>query len=271
MHDLGPFMTWYHHSWLSGYALPAMLSASLAWIGLVRHSVGKGRLTGSWRSTGLTVTVLVLTGAVGVAAGLALPHLAKLPPVAAGLATGVTTMPRKRQDDTTQPYVKFMTLGIAWFRDRLEYRMLLDAHSWSTGFLDGFEKPTQLRVFVHDLRNYLVDRHPTLHKTVNGLFDTADRAMIHALDVQTKTDQARRDVDGWLRDPTAEEVYRCRSAFGEAFNRCGDLLLCAYLHGRRTEQAELERLRADALPSDAFHSSALPVQRRRFGRRRNRV
>lgn len=271
MHDLGPFMTWYHHGWLAGYALPAMLSAGLAWIGLVRHSVGKGWLLGSWRSAGLTLLVLALTGAVGIAAGLALPHLAELPPVAAGLATGVTAMPRKRQGETSQPYVRFMTLGIAWFRERLEYRMWLDAHSWTAEFLDGFEKSTQLRVFVHDLRNYLADRHPTLGKTITNLFDAADKAMIHALDVQTRTDEARRDIDGWMREPTDEEVYQCRSAFGEAVNRCGDLLLCAYVHGRRTEQTELETLRTKALPNDAFHSPALPAPRRRFGLHRDRT
>ncbi|WP_089100411.1 hypothetical protein [Streptomyces hyaluromycini] len=265
-------MTSYHHGWLAGYALPAMLSAGLAWVGLARHSVGKGWLLGSWRSTGLALLVLVLTGLVGIAAGLALPHLAKLPPVAAGLATGVTTMPRKRQEDTTQPYLKFMTLGIAWFRERLEYRMCLDAHSWCARFLDGFEKSTQLRVFVHELKNYLVDRHPTLTKTIANLFDAADEAMIHALEVQTKTEEARRDIGtGWMREPTDEEVYQCRSAFGEAINRCGDLLLCAYLHGRRTEQAELGTLRAKALANDAFNSSSLPAQQRRFSLRRNRT
>ncbi|MEU1401647.1 hypothetical protein ABZ471_04645 [Streptomyces sp. NPDC005728] len=263
-------MTWYHHSWLAGYALPAALSAGLAWIGLARHSVGRGRLLGSWRSAGLTLLVLALTGTVGIAAGLALPHLAKLPPIAAGLATGVTTMPRKRQDDTTQPYVKYMTLGIAWFRERLEYRMQLDARRWCDRFMDGFEKSTQLRVFMHDLKNYLLDRHPTLTKTVTNLFDAADKAMINALEVQTKTDEARREIHiSWTREPTDEEVYQCRSAFGEARNRCGDLLLYAYLHGRRTEQAELETLRTKALSNDAFHSSALPQQRRRFSLRRN--
>lgn len=272
MHDLGPFMTWYHHGWLAGYALPAALSAGLAWVGLARHSVGKGRLLGSWRSAGLTLLVLALTGAVGVAAGLALPHLAKLPPVAAGLATGVTTMPRKRQDDTTQPYVKFMTLGIAWFRERLDYRMHLDARNWCDRFLDGFEKSTHLRVFVHDLKHYLVDRHPALAKTVNNLFEAADKAMIRALDVQTRTDEARREIHiPWMREPTDEEVYQCRSAFGEARNYCGDLLLYAYVHGRRTEQAELETLRTKALSNDAFHSSPLPRQRRWFGLRRDRA
>lgn len=271
MHDLGPFMTWYHHSWLAGYALPAALSAGLAWIGLARHCAGKGRLLGSWRSAGLTLLVLALTGAVGIAAGLALPHLAKLPPVAAGLATGVTTMPRKRQDETTQPYVKFMTLGIAWFRERLEYRMQLDARRWCDRFMDGFEKSTQLRVFVHELKNYLVDRHPPLAKAVTNLFDAADKAMINALEVQTKTDEARREIHiAWMREPTDEEVYQCRSAFGEALNRCGDLLLYAYVHGRRTEHADLEALRTKALSNDAFHSSALPQQRRRFSLRRNR-
>ncbi|MEU6219591.1 hypothetical protein ABZ845_19030 [Streptomyces sp. NPDC047022] len=264
-------MTWYHHGWLAGYALPAALSAGLAWVGLARNSVGKGRLLGSWRSAGLTLLVLALTGAVGIAAGLALPHLAKLPPLAAGLATGVTTMPRKRQDDTIQPYVKFMTLGIAWFRERLEYRMQLDARSWCDEFMDGFEKSTQLRVFVHELKNYLVDRHPSLTKAINGLFDAADKGMIKALEVQTKTDEARREIHiSWMRAPTDEEVYQCRSALGEARNRCGDLLLYAYLHGRRTEQDELETMRAKALSNDAFHGSALPQQRQRFSLRRIR-
>ncbi|KIE26022.1 hypothetical protein LK08_16525 [Streptomyces sp. MUSC 125] len=264
-------MIWDHHGWLAGYVLPAVLSAGLAWIGLVRHSVGKGWLLGSWRSAGLALLVLVLAGAVGIAAGLALPHLAKLPPAAAGLATGVTTMPRKRQEDTTQPYVKFMTLGIAWLRERLDYRMCLDAHSWCAQFLDGFEKSTHLRVFVHELKHHLVNRHPTLNKTINNLFDAADKAMIHALEVQTKTDEARRDTHtGWMREPTDEEVYQCRSAFGEAFSRCGDLLLCAYVHGRRTEQSELGTLRAKALPNDAFRNSPLPVQRRRLSFHRNR-
>ncbi|MCN9242092.1 hypothetical protein NGF19_15060 [Streptomyces sp. RY43-2] len=262
-------MTWNHHGWLAGYVLPAALGAGLAWVGLARSSVGKGRLLGSWRSAGLTFLVLALTGAVGVAAGLALPHLAKLPPAAAGLATGVTTMPRKRPDDTTQPYVKYMTLGLAWFRERLDYRMQLDARTWSDRFLEGFEKTTHLRVFVHELKNYLLDRHPTRVKAIVGLFEEADRAMVHALEVQTRTDEACGDVrSGWMRKPTDEEIYQCRSALGEAFNRCGDLLLFAYVHGRRTEQPELETLRVKSLSDDAFHSSPLPRQRRRFGLRR---
>ncbi|MFF7406804.1 MULTISPECIES: hypothetical protein [Streptomyces] len=270
MHDLGLFMTWYHHGWLAEYALPAAAGAGLAWIGLARHAVGKGRLLGSRQSAGLTLLILALTGAVGIVAAMALPHLAKLPPLTAGLATGAAAVPRKKQDDTTQPYVKFMTLGIAWFRERLEYRMHLDACRWCDRFLDGFEKSTQLRVFVYDLRNYLLDRHPTLTKAVNNLFDAADDAMVHALDVQTRTDEARRDARSpWMREPTDDETYLCRSALGEARNRCGDLLLHAYVHGRRTEQPELESLRAKALSDDAFRSS--PVPRPRLSFRRNRV
>ncbi|MFB7502939.1 hypothetical protein [Streptomyces broussonetiae] len=263
-------MSWFHHAWLVRYALPATVSAAIAWIGLAREFAGKGRLLGSWASSGLTLLVLALMGAVAAGAVILLPHAARIPPVLAGAATGATALPRRKQDETAQPYVKFMTLGIALARERLAQRVHLDACTWSDRFLQGIETSTQLRVFVHDLKLYLLERHPLAAETkaVNAIYTDVEKAIDAALDVQTRIDEACRDGElAWQRDPTTDELIARRQAFGTALAQCGHLLHFAYVHGRRSENAELQAVRAKAMSNDAFHSPAPPPQRRWYDRR----
>ncbi|WEP01022.1 hypothetical protein A6P39_045045 (plasmid) [Streptomyces sp. FXJ1.172] len=245
------------------------MSAAVAWIGLAREFAGKGRLLGSWASSGLTLLVLALMGVVAAGAVILLPHAAKIPPVLAGAATGATALPRRKQDETAQPYVKFMTLGIALARERLAQRVHLDTCTWSDRFLHGIETSAQLRVFAHDLKLYLLDRHPLAAetKTVNTMYAEAEKAIDTALDVQTRIDEARRAGDvAWQRDPTDGELFEQRRAFGTARAQCGHLLQFAYTHGRRSENEELRTLRAKAMSNDAFHSPGLPPQRRWYDR-----
>ncbi|KOV58503.1 hypothetical protein [Streptomyces sp. MMG1121] len=245
------------------------MSAAIAWIGLAREFAGKGRLLGSWASSGLLLLVLALMGAVAAAAVVLLPHAAKIPPVLAGAATGATALPRRRQDETAQPYVRFMTLGIALARERLVQRVHLDACTWSDRFLLGIETSAQLRVFVHDLKLYLLERHPLTAETkmINAIYADAEKAIDTALDVQTRIGEACRDGElTWRRDPTPDELFSQRQAFGTALAQCGHLLHFAYVHGRRSEMEELRVLRAKAMSNDAFHSPALPPQRRWYDR-----
>ncbi|WBO69583.1 hypothetical protein [Streptomyces camelliae] len=261
--------SWPQHAWWVDYALPAAVSAAIAWVGLAREFAGKGRLLGSWASAALMLFVLALMGAVAAGAVVLLPHAAQIPPVLAGAATGATALPRRRQDETAQPYVKFMTLGIALVRERLVQRVHLDACTWSDRFLDGIETSTQLRVFVHDLKLYLLERHPLTadSKTINAIYADVEKAIDAALDVQTRIDEACRDGDlTWQRDPTADELIARRQAFGTALAQCGHLLHFAYAHGRRSEMEELRALRAKSMSNDAFHSPALPPQRRWYDR-----
>ncbi|WP_330343078.1 hypothetical protein [Streptomyces sp. NBC_00557] len=251
------------------YALPACVSAAIAWVGLVREFAGKGRLLGSWASSALTLLVLAMMAAVAAGAVALLPHAASIPPVIAGAATGATALPRRKQEETAQPYVKFMTLGIALVRERLVQRVHLDACTWSDRFLDGIETSTQLRVFVHDLKLYLLERHPLAAdtKTINAIYADAEKAIDVALDVQTSIDEACREGEvTWQRDPTLEELIARRQAFGTALAECGHLLRFAYVHGRRSQNEELRALRAKATTNDAFHSPGLPPQRRWYDR-----
>lgn len=258
-------MTWIHHTWLADYVLPAVVSAAIAWVGLAREFAGKGRLLGSWASAVLVSLVLVLMGAVAAGAVLLLPHAASIPPVIAGAATGATALPRRRQEETAQPYVKFMTLGIALVRERLVQRVHLDACTWSDRFLRGIETSAQLRVFVHDLRLYLLERHPlaTETKTINAIYSDVEKAIDAALDVQTGIDEECRRSGRGL---TGDELIARRQAFGTALAQSGHLLRFAYVHGRRSENEELRMLRAKAVSNDAFHHPALPPQRRWFDR-----
>ncbi|WP_071376822.1 hypothetical protein [Streptomyces sp. MUSC 14] len=241
------------------------MSAGIAWVGLVREFSGKGRLLGSWASSSLMLLVLALMGLVAAGAVVLLPHAASIPPVLAGAATGATALPRRRQDETVQPYVKFMTLGIALVRERLVQRVHLDACSWSDRFLQGIETSAQLRVFVHDLKLYLLERHPLTAetKTICAVYADVQTAIDDALDVQTGIDEACRQAG---REATGDELVARRQAFGTALAHCGHLLRFAYVHGRRSESEELRALRAKAMSNDAFHSPAVPSPRRWFDR-----
>ncbi|OIJ88672.1 hypothetical protein BIV25_36540 [Streptomyces sp. MUSC 14] len=234
-------------------------------MGLVREFSGKGRLLGSWASSSLMLLVLALMGLVAAGAVVLLPHAASIPPVLAGAATGATALPRRRQDETVQPYVKFMTLGIALVRERLVQRVHLDACSWSDRFLQGIETSAQLRVFVHDLKLYLLERHPLTAetKTICAVYADVQTAIDDALDVQTGIDEACRQAG---REATGDELVARRQAFGTALAHCGHLLRFAYVHGRRSESEELRALRAKAMSNDAFHSPAVPSPRRWFDR-----
>ncbi|MGQ5640755.1 MULTISPECIES: hypothetical protein [unclassified Streptomyces] len=241
------------------------MSAAIAWVGLAREFSGKGRLLGSWASSSLMLLVLSLMGVVAAGAVVLLPHAASIPPVVAGAATGATALPRRKQDEAAQPYVKFMTLGIALVRERLVQRVHLDACTWSDRFLRGIETSAQLRVFVHDLKLYLLERHPLAAETkaINAVYTDVETAIDVALDVATRIDEACRQAG---REPTDDELIARRQAFGTALAQCGHLLRFAYAHGRRSENEELRALRVKAMSNDAFHSPALPPQRRWFDR-----
>ncbi|UXY32996.1 hypothetical protein [Streptomyces sp. HUAS TT20] len=260
--------SWYQQTWWTYYVLPGGACALIAWIGLLKHFHGKGRLLGTARSAGLSLSVMALMCATAIGTAHLLPHLAALPPVTAGLATGAAALPRRKQDESTQPYVKILTLGVASLMERLDYRLRTDGQSWCDAFLADFKESVNLRMFNHSLKRYLLDRHrqPAVCKTVNACYEEAERAIDKALDIQTRTDEACRGEASWTppRDPTEQERYDCLSSFAEACALSAHLLLIAYQHGRRSEQPQLEQLRDDALWREAYHSPGLPRQRRRL-------
>lgn len=262
---LGPYMQWYQQTWFTDFALPALVCAGVAWFGLLRQFSGKGRLLGTHRSAALAFSVVILMCAIAIGAGLLLPHLAKVPPAAAGFALGATAAPRRRQDGTAQPVVKFMTLGVAWLLERLEYRMRTDALNWSTGFLADFKESRQLRLFIHGLQQYLLGRqdHAAVIKSVKAQYESAEKAIDKALEVQTAVDVACDVQTPWAkREPNADEEFDCRSAFAEARTLCEHFVMLAYLHGRRSEHAGLEALRTQALHAGAHHGEVPPQKRR---------
>lgn len=267
-------MSWYQETWASAFVLPAGLCAAVAWFGLLRHFGGKGRLLGSRRSAGLALSVVGLMCGVAIGAGLLLPHLAKVPPAAVGFGMGATALPRKRRDESTQPYVKLMTLGIAWLMERLEYRIHTDGLAWCEDLVKGIDQSSQLRLLAHDVKQFLLERHQqaALTKAINAAYTDAERAIDSALEVQTKTDQACDVHTPWKRrDPTELELFECRRALAQARAMCVHLLLLAYRHGRSSERSELEALRAKVAPNDAYRAGGVPSQRRKFFERmRNR-
>ncbi|MEU6535682.1 hypothetical protein [Streptomyces sp. NPDC047000] len=265
-------MSWYQQTWWTAFVLPAAVCAGVAWFGLLRHFSGKGRLLGSRWSVGLALSVVALMCGVAVGAGFLLPHLAKVPPAAVGFGMGATALPRRKRDETTQPYVKLMTLGVAWLMERLEYRIHTDGLSWCEEFTDGVEQSAQLRLLAHDVWQFLRERHQQAAqlKAINTAYEEAQQAIDKALEVQTRTDQACGVHSRWdRREPTEREVFECRSALGEARARCGHLLLLAYRHGRKSEQAALEELRSKIIPNDAFRGGAAPSRWRWLRRVRN--
>ncbi len=273
LENLGPYMHWYQHTWFTDFALPAGICAGVAWFGLLRQFAGKGRLLGTHRSAALAFSVVALMCAIAVGAGLLLPHLAKVPPAAAGFALGATAAPRRRQDGTAQPVVKFMTLGVAWLLERLEYRMRTDALNWSTEFLADFRESRQLRLFIHELQQYLLARqdHAAVIKSIKAQYEAAEKAIDKALEVQTSTDDACNVQTPWLkREPDADEEFACRSTFAEARTLSEHFVKLAYLHGRRSEHPALEVLRTGALNAGAHHRVPVPPQRRRPSWRRSR-
>ncbi|MGX1975843.1 hypothetical protein [Streptomyces kronopolitis] len=217
--------------------------------------------------------MLGMLGGVTVIAAALLPHADALPPVVAGVATGAAAVPRRKQEEGAPPYIKFMTLGIALVRERLIDRVHLDARAWSDTFLEGIQSSAQLRVFVYDLKLYLLDRHELTGdvKTVKALYDDAEKAIDAALEVQTKiAEDCREPGTQWSRAPSEDEDIRQRRAFAEARAQCGHLLLFAHVHGRRSEYAQLTALRRKATSNDAFRSPPLPPQRSFLGRWRAR-
>ncbi|MFC9285043.1 hypothetical protein [Streptomyces collinus] len=266
-------MSWYRETWANAFVLPAAVCAVVAWFGLLRHFGGKGRLLGSRRSAGLALSVVGLMCGVAIGVGLLLPHLAKVPPAAVGIGMGATALPRKKQDESTQPYVKLMTLGIAWLMERLEYRIHTDGLAWCEKLVEDIDQSAQLRLLAHDVKQFLLERHrqTTLVKTINAAYTDAESAIDKAMEVQTQTDQACDVHTPWRRrEPTELELFECRRAMGQARATCVHLLLLAYQHGRTSEQAELEVLRAKIAPNDAYRSNCVPSQRRWFDRMRNR-
>ncbi|MER7841530.1 hypothetical protein ABTY98_38010 [Streptomyces sp. NPDC096040] len=266
-------MSWYQQTWWTAFVLPAAVCAGVAWFGLLRHFSGKGRLLGSRRSAGLALSVVALMCGVAVGAGLLLPHLAKVPPAAVGFGMGATALPRnKKRDETTQPYVKLMTLGIAWLMERLEYRIHTDGLEWCEEFTDGMDQSSQLRLLAHGVQQFLLERHQqtALAKAITAAYEDALQAVDEALEVQTKTDQACQVHSRWdRREPTDQEAFECRRAMGVAHAKCKDLLLLAYRHGRKSERAEIEEIRAKIVPDDTYRGGAVPSQRGRFGRTRS--
>lgn len=87
---------WHEHVWVGQYALPAAVSAAIAWIGLLRDFSRRGRLLGSRQSVGLLLLMLGMLGGVTVIAAALLPHADALPPVVAGVATGAAAVPRRK-------------------------------------------------------------------------------------------------------------------------------------------------------------------------------
>ncbi|MGW3983843.1 hypothetical protein [Streptomyces mirabilis] len=267
---MGPLMSWYQETWWTAFVLPAVVCAGVAWFGLLRHFTGKGRLLGSRRSAGLALSVVALMCGVAIGAGLLLPHLAKVPPAAVGFGMGVTALPRKKRDESTQPYVKLMTLGIAWLMERLEYRIHTDGLAWCEKLVEDIDQSAQLRMLAHEVQQFLLHRHQqaALTKAINAAYSDAEQAIDKALEVQTNTDQAR-GVHTWeRREPTELELFACRRAVGEARTMCVHLLLLAYRNGRKSERSELEALRAKVAPNDTYRGGGVPPQRSWFDRMR---
>ncbi|BBA96330.1 hypothetical protein RVR_1578 [Actinacidiphila reveromycinica] len=256
-------MTWYSHTWCAAYAAPAAACTAIAWLCLLRRFAGRGRLLGTWRSACLSALVLLAMGATSVGAGLLLPHLGQVPPAAAGVATGFAVAPRgRRQDEGAQPLLRFMTLGIGWLLERLEYRLATDAQTWCDSFMERFKEVRQLRIFIHGLKRFLLDRpHSTVtNKAVCACHEDAERRLDAALDVQTRVEEACRTpappgVAEFRRARSADEEARCVIAFNEARAMCAHLLRFAYCQGRRSERPEIERLRDAVVPPDAYRST----------------
>ena len=252
----GPQMSWYQQAWLARAVLPAGCCAVVAWIALVRRFAGRGWLCGTRWSLVLALAVVGLLSGVAVATGFLLPQLAHLPPAAVGLAAGAGIAPRGRQQgESTQPVVKFMTLGVAALLERLEVRLQLDCADWTDGFLECFKESQQLQIFAHDVRMYLQNRHTgdkALLKDIEEHYQEALKAFDHVLNVETRIDQDRRiatpdGIPEQRRSRTAAEETLIRQALGEAAQRCKQLMRLAYLQGRRSERPALERLRDAAL------------------------
>lgn len=256
-------MNWYHEVWCTRYALPAAAGALVTWLSLFRRFAGRGRLLGTWRSAGLAAAVVGLMAGASVVAGLALPHLAALPPAAAGLVTGFGAAPRRQRDESTQPVVKILSFGVASLLERLEYRLSLDCLDWCERQVEPLTEIAQLWALAEGVTDHLRARQTgRVLKAVQECHQDAAEALDRALAVYGERHEGRRTT---ARRAFSDPEQRARArVFAEARSRCLDLLALWYRHGRRSEEPALHRIVAAARPPDACRTAPVPVRRRSF-------
>ncbi|MZE76069.1 hypothetical protein [Streptomyces xinghaiensis] len=263
-------MSWFQPPFLLNWVLPAGLSGLVAWICLVRQYHGKGRLLGTWRSGLLSAAVVTSMAAIALLVISLLPLLAEVPAAAIGIATGAGVVRRGRvQQDTSGPFLAFLTLGTSHLLDRLEARMETDCADWCDDLLAGIKDLYQLQIFVHAVRLHLLARRPdrTARKAADDRYAEADAALTRAIDTESRIGEAcRMPGFGSLPEPrrnrTEEERVASLRAWGEARHSCALLLRVVYLLGRRSDRRRLLGLREEAAPSGGYRETPLPAQRR---------
>ncbi|WP_051722398.1 hypothetical protein [Streptomyces albus] len=267
-------MSWFPSSFLPEWALPAGLSGLVAWICLVRQYHGKGRLLGTWRSGLLSAAVVGAMAAIALLVIALLPLLAEVPAAAVGVATGAGVLRRGRtavQQDTTKPFLTFLTLGTTHLLERLETRMETDCADWCDAMVSGIRDLYQLQIFVHAVRLHLLARHPdkAARKMTDERFAEAEAALQQAIETDSRTrtggglrPPGRDDLPGTRRDRAGEERVESLRAWGEALHGCKLLLRVAYLLGRRSDRRRLLDLLDGAAPGGGRRDAPLPSQRR---------
>ncbi|MBY8879680.1 hypothetical protein [Actinacidiphila acidipaludis] len=258
-----------HGAGLAQYAgLAAVASAGVCWLNLARRFADKGRLAGSRYSVGLTFAVVTVTVTVAVTTTVLLSRTQGLPAAAAGVLAGAGVFPRARQTsaDTSRALTRVMSLGIAYLTDRLVDRMRRDEAAWCEAMLAGFKDFAQMQTFVHTLTvDYLQPRlDPKLYTDAEQRLRAAGEALAAAAECHERIDAACRQADppDTPRKRTMPEQLDYDRAAGEARKSVKFVLALVYQHGRRSEDAALQRIRYEAAP-DAFEAEQVPQQRRR--------
>ncbi|MEU6082205.1 hypothetical protein [Streptomyces sp. NPDC047108] len=263
-------MSWHDSPIFLNWVLPALLSAGVAWVCLIRQYHGKGRLLGTRRSVLHSAGLLGAMAAVAVVLLVLLPLLGKVPPIAVGVATGAGVVSRGRvQADTTKPFTGILTLGTAHLLERLEERMATDCADWADAVMTGFEDITQMQLFAHEVKAHALARQSNKNrrKSIEACYEEADDALGRATNVHAAIGEAcRLPTPGGLpeerRLPTAAESVELHRAWAEAEHSLKLLLQQTYVYGRRSDDTALLALRDTRVTSRGYRETPVPAQRR---------
>ena len=261
--DLGFVMHLLHGGWIAEGLLSGGLSAVLAWLCLVNRFSAKGRLLGSHRSAGLALAICLVMSGLAVVTNIVLPGAASshLRPLAvAAIGTGVAKRKRRQQqEDGAAVLTIALSLGVARLLERLGDRLADDRADWCDAMMEGLNNPWQARMFIHAVKLRLLAQAEAQgskprQKLIEELHEEARQSFADA-DAECRKNNLG-PIDDWkAARPSDQETFLIRQVYGQADHRCKFLLCLAHDYGRRTDDAQLRRLKAECIRGTATQLS----------------
>lgn len=254
-----------HGGWIAEGLLSGGLSALLAWLCLVNRFSGKGRLLGSHRSAGLALAICLVMSGLAVVTNIVLPGAASshLRPLAvAAVGTGVAKRKRRQQQEDGNAAVLAiaLSLGVARLLERLGDRLADDQAKWCDAMMEGLTNPWQAQIFIDAVRLRLMAQaeirgSKPRQKLIEELHEEACQAFADAY-AECK-EKGLGPIDNWrAKRPSYEETLVVKRVYGQADHRCKFLLRLAHDYGKRTDDAQLRRLKTECIRGPATQLSS---------------